>query len=179
VSKDEFLVLIADLAKYYGKKTPDYDTRAMWYQKCERIPGGEVRTWISDRVTDRLDAWPSNLPNILNGFWYEWQRLNPEKMAKREFSCRQPRCQEGFVFVVRGHNSFVFRCGECNSRPEYQKFPMGVLRELLGRGYKVDDVAETQKRQIWQDPGLFGKVAETLVGPRQSAGLFRERSISK
>jgi hypothetical protein len=128
-------------AHFYFKKPqlPNADTFEIWQDEIGKFPE-EFYAWAWDTCKSREERLPENLPRYIKALWQEWVNRNPLKVERKEFQCRQKHCQQGFLFAVKGHNNFVFRCLECNGLEDYPAIPGSTMHALELDGYRPDTV---------------------------------------
>lgn len=126
-------------AHWYFKKPqlPNEDTFAVWREEIGQYPD-EFYTWAWDSTKNREDRLPDNIPRYVKSLWNEWLRANPYRAERREFNCTIAACEEGLLFVKKDGYSWVFRCADCDARPELMRYPVKSLAQLRKEGYELN-----------------------------------------
>lgn len=148
-------------AHFYFKKPslPNDSTFGIWQEEIGGYPDAFF-DWAWDTAKSREDRLPENIPRWVKELWQEWLKRNPQKRDRSEFFCKQRYCEDGLLYVVNGHCSYVFRCEECNSRDDLPQFPLSTVSALKLQGYQSNSVENTLKRKPEYDPVKWGKTGK-------------------
>ena len=140
----KYLEFMKSLYAYFSKPLPKADSARIWKEEIGGYPT-EFYEWAYSVLKNREKKFPDSPPFAVKELWREWLRRNPDKLERREFSCRQLKCESGFLFVWKEH-SFVFRCRECDSQQEHQRIPIRTWDQLENDGYAHNSAKGTLER---------------------------------
>ena len=141
-----------NLAAHFERQPPTEATLRSWNQALASLPD-KAAAWITDRIRTTAEYWPRNLPMEIRRQFGEWLREHPQLRAGKSSQwCGS--CDDGWLFVW-GHVPakdtapgpecrYVFAC-TCNQGAAAQ-IPRATKRDLLARGYRLDDTATNQVR---------------------------------
>ena len=139
-----FRAMLTEVSDYLEKKTevPE-NTFRLWCKEVEEI-NDEAIPFIIDKFKQNYERFPKGFPKKCNEYYREWLGTLPkEKRLPEGFDCRDPYCQDGWIFAVsidpdpeqrmKYGNSYAFRC-LCGKAEASKAIPIVTSEWLINTG---------------------------------------------
>jgi len=131
-TKAELAGIVSDVVSYFQISPPTDKALDLWIKKLDGLNLGAARNRIVDIITNG-EGKPRNFPVAVKAAYSTWLRDQPRERQRAE-GCGN--CLEGLIYAKKEGNSFVFRCGHCNS-PDVH-YPKFTRYQLEQGGYILD-----------------------------------------
>lgn len=130
-AKAELAGIVGDVVSYFQIKPPSDKTIDLWLKKLEGMNLLASRARIVDIITNG-DTPPRNFPGAVKQAYSTWLRDQPREYQGAGCS----KCLGGRLHAVKDGNSYVFKCGHCNTLQA--NYPMATRYSLAERGFRLD-----------------------------------------
>jgi len=161
-----------DLADYFGMTRTFSERRIeLWYRMVHWVPA-EALDWIRDKIMEKQDSMPRNVPKATRFWWGQWLDANPNRRAREEkIQCDAPGCLNGYLFLVKPVEregfppyeaiAFCDRCAATRRLCAGDHPALGNLKGFLDKGFTLPAgmYAERAMKKLVPIDEMVGRVA--------------------